>query len=439
MATLDIIRPTAEMPLMPIEMARLVGRLDRGDSMSAIFVDIMSNGMVSCIEDEKWFGEHADAMWELLHTMSRPFLRCVLTKTLGPDLYDKHIFSQKNWENVLDIDGPGAYVMFSFIRDRKGRWLCGSEIKTLVSMMTDYRAAVDVCIRRREQDAYGGSQLTGEEKRVLGKAMKIDDAERTNKHHLTLDDLDRFNPRFESRSTGSGFITQLIAMLERRCLQHLDQGVWQYQSPLMVGNAGNMKKRIVDHVPNNSLSKTPKVWGLLLSCMCVMGLPYEVQAAPLFRAWVDARQLNVAEVLGTVLAGSLISVAGLNVKQPGTRDEDARTDTYGYLNGKKHVFAAKTWFKENLELSLRESDRIRKIQGELDVRNAELEELEEEEGGLVNEEKALQKKLQDAMEKLHRATATLEREAMVDKALLAATDEKAQAAEKFLAAYDNRV
>ncbi|KAI0186364.1 hypothetical protein EV127DRAFT_514527 [Xylaria flabelliformis] len=407
MATINIIRPTAEMPVMPIEVARMVGLLDRGDSMSAIFASMMHHGILSCIEDKKWFGEHNDGI----------------------------TFGKNNWDNVFDIDGPGAYVMFSFIRDRKGKWLSGKEITKLVSFINDYREAVDVCIRRRKDDVYGGSQLTSEERRVLGLAMKIDDAERTNKHNLTLDDLDQFNPRFESKSTGSGFISQLIAMLERRCLPQLDQEVWHRQSPLMVGNAGNMKKRTADHFPNNSLSKTPKIWGLMLSCMCLMGLKYEVQAVPLFRAWIDARQVNAAEVLGTVLAGSLVSVAGMNVKQHGTRDEDARADTYGYLNSKKLVFAAKTWFKDNLELSLRETDENTKTQKQLDAVNAELEKLEEEEGRLAEEERALQEELRNAMEALRQATATLKEEIVADEKLLSATDAREEASKKFLAAH----
>ncbi|RYC57338.1 hypothetical protein CHU98_g8875 [Xylaria longipes] len=436
---IDILLPSAEMPIMPMDVSRLVGRLDRGDTMTALYTDMMTHSMVDCIGDKEWFGEHASDMLDLFHSMSRPLLRSLLTKTLGPDLYSKDIFSVDNWKNVYDIDGPGAYAMFSYVRGRKGMWLCANEIREVVSLMTDYKEAVNVCIRRREDDVYGCSQLTDEEKRVLERAMEIDDAERTNKQNLTLDNLDRFSPRFESKSTGSGFIAQLIAMLERRCLPNRDPAVWQMQSPLMVGSAGNMKGRTIDHFPDNPLSNTPKTWGLLLSCMRVMEVEYEVQAVPLFRAWTDATQVNAAEVLGTVLAGSMVSVAGMNVKQPGAQYEDANPDPYRYLNSREHVFAAKTWLRENLEYSIRSSEHNQVMQKQLDDAVAELNQLEEEEGELLNEEKELQQELDDALETLEGAMAELERGAADDARFLAATEEKAKAAERFLAVYGKDV
>ncbi|KAI0440102.1 hypothetical protein F4803DRAFT_528685 [Xylaria telfairii] len=438
MTTLNnIMQPTVEMPVMPAEIGRLVAMLDKGDSMAAIFKEMVANGMVECIEDKKWFGEYSGPMSQLFLSMSRPLLRCVLTKTLGPSLYCKDIFCKKNWDNVFDIDGPGAYAMFSFIRDRKGKWLCVKEIRELVLLVRDYEAAVDTCIRRRTDDVYGSSQLTREERRVLARAMEIDDAERTNKQRLTLDDLDRFKPRFESQSTGSGFIAQLIAMLERRCLPNVDPEVHQCQSPLMVGNAGNMKKRTVDHFPNNSLSKTPKTWGLLLSCMSVMGLRYEVQAVPLFRAWVDAKQVNAAEVLGTVLAGSLVSVSGMNVKQPGTRYEEARVDTYGYLNSQKHVWVGKPWFGENLKASILDSERNRKSQKEIDEANAELDRLEADTRRLEEEEEVLKKEVQEAEEHLKRVLAELEEDIAKREAFMAETERDARVAVEFLAACES--
>lgn len=48
------------------------------------------------------------------------------------------------------------------------------------------------------------------------------------------------------------------------------------------------------------------------------------------------RSNNLAEVLGTILAGSMISVDGCNIKQPGTRDADTVPDSE-FEVGKKYI------------------------------------------------------------------------------------------------------
>ncbi|KAI0114296.1 hypothetical protein GGR51DRAFT_503808 [Nemania sp. FL0031] len=374
----NLLRPTAESPVMPNEVSRLVAMLDKGDTIEMVFMELSKTHLFDCIEDKRWLTDYLDNMINLLHSMSRPLLRCILTGNLGPDLYDKHMFGKNNWEYVLDINGPGSYAMFSFIRDRKGKWLCVREIKALISLLGDYRDAIEACDSLRQDDVYGDSQLDDVQKKVVAKAMEIDDAERTNKQELTLKDVDQFSPRFESSSKGSCYISDMIKMLERRCLPGVDEEVWQCQSPLLVGNAGNMGKRTPDHFPNNSLSKTAKLWGLMLSCFSVMGLNYEVQAVPLFRAWEDGKQVNAAEVLGTVLAGSMVSASGLNVKQPGTRYAEARMDPFSFQNSKRHVFADKPWFRENLRASILGSKINAPVVRRLEEDKKRLAELREE-------------------------------------------------------------
>lgn len=62
------------------------------------------------------------------------------------------------------------------------------------------------------------------------------------------------------------------------------------------------------------------------------------------------RSNNLAEVLGTILAGSMISVDGCNIKQAGTRDADTVPDSE-FEVGKKYVFAGTPWLVENLKHS----------------------------------------------------------------------------------------
>ena len=61
--------------------------------------------------------------------------------------------SRKNWEhNVYDTDGPGAYVMFSYVLDCEGRWLCKKEVEDLIDMLKDYCYAIDIYERQRQSE-----------------------------------------------------------------------------------------------------------------------------------------------------------------------------------------------------------------------------------------------------------------------------------------------
>ncbi|KAI4865166.1 hypothetical protein F4820DRAFT_458345 [Hypoxylon rubiginosum] len=353
---------SAELPIMPDGVVKLVRMLDGGESLEKIGHALVESDLVAGIADNGFL--EGDELRLLLHSMSRKMLRSVLLKTLGPDLYNPDFSSKENWEHVLKGDGPGAYVVFIFIRQRQGRFLSVKEIRELIELLEQYAAAVDAYQSHKERDQYGTSQFTDEEMAAMLVAMKIDDTERTyEKNDLDNPDFEEFRPRFGSKTKEnmiqkgrnvkiSDNINDFIKMLEKRCLPNVDEEVYQMQSPMMVGNAGNIAKRVQDHMPGTSLNNTAKLWGLLLSCLSMMDLEYEVRSATLFSAWEDAEQVNHAEILGTVLAGSMLSMDGCNAKQPGTRGAEGRTEPYGYENSKDHVFAGRPWFIENLKHSL---------------------------------------------------------------------------------------
>ncbi|EMR68273.1 hypothetical protein UCREL1_4715 [Eutypa lata UCREL1] len=72
----------------------------------------------------------------------------------------------------------------------------------------------------------------------------------------------------------------------------------------------------------------------------------------LFRTWRDDAQVNQAEVLGTILAGSMINEDGLNVKEPGTRIESGAWTPNNYGDASDIVFVDTPWTRENLRHSI---------------------------------------------------------------------------------------
>ncbi|KAI2780509.1 hypothetical protein F4815DRAFT_469362 [Daldinia loculata] len=350
---------SAELPVMPDAVVELVKMLDRGETYDSIYHAMINGEMVDGIADTN-FG---DGLRIWLHSLSPKMLRSVLMKTLGPDLYDPDFATKANEEYIFKSNGPGAYVAFVYIDGRKGKFLCARELKKLIRLLRQYVRAVNAYQKVKSVDAYGGSQLTDVDKSAILEAMKIDDILRSKDwYELDNPNFEEFEPRWVSDSNEKKVLSgnvrmsdpflSIISMLEKRLLPDVDEEVHQMQSPLMVGNAGHMNRRAESHVPSPFLQdNTPKVWGLLLSCLSVMGVSPRVRYATLFRAWQDKEQVNLAEVLGTILAGSLISMDGCNVKQPGTRGADSVPGSE-FDVGKKYVFAGKPWFRENLRHSL---------------------------------------------------------------------------------------
>ncbi|RWA03103.1 hypothetical protein EKO27_g12003 [Xylaria grammica] len=162
-------------------------------------------------------------------------------------------------------------------------------------------------------------------------------------------------------STAAANIDALVDMFEGRCTvdesdpTNPDLDVYQLQSPIMVGNSSYMSQRRLDHLTDGrgSGSSTSKVYGLTMSCLRYLGIEAETTAVPLFVAWQDD-QIDPAEVLGTVLADSMLPGHGYNVKPPGTRGNRTPNPEAGREDAKEHVFCRKTFLRSNVELSLAE-------------------------------------------------------------------------------------
>ncbi|KAI1401050.1 hypothetical protein F4819DRAFT_341721 [Hypoxylon fuscum] len=106
---------SAEMLIMPEPTVKLVKMLDDGASMHEIYGKMVRSDLV---DDQARLRDQS--MRNLLYSMSRKMLRSVLMNTLGPDLWGRDLYSKANWEEVMWLEGPGAYVAFMYVRRRKG-------------------------------------------------------------------------------------------------------------------------------------------------------------------------------------------------------------------------------------------------------------------------------------------------------------------------------
>ena len=118
----------------------------------------------------------------------------------------------------------------------------------------------------------------------------------------------------------------------------------------MVGNAGRIDKRVSSHFPDRVAKNTPKTWGLVWSCLKYLGLDVRMTWAPVTIA-LEKEDINNGEILGTVLAGSMLPGRGYNVKAPGTRGVTEIQS--GHMKAAPdHVFSWGSWFVDNLRRSM---------------------------------------------------------------------------------------
>jgi hypothetical protein len=150
----------------------------------------------------------------------------------------------------------------------------------------------------------------------------------------------------------------MIEKSEERIRLDLDPtgNVRQFQSPLEVGQSTNILSRMSSHDPRSGLGTATKTWSLLLSCLKTMKVTFNVVTTPIMLIW-KSEQLNQAEILITLLGGSLVEDGGYNVKQAGTAP--LPTNRRGYMVEMREVFEKHDWLKDNLEASMKViEDRI---------------------------------------------------------------------------------
>lgn len=344
------------LPVMTDSIRDLVFMIDEGKSMDEIYNAVCESHMAQSVADPNgWIG--GQRLRVLFHTLSRELLRSLLMKTLGPDLW-KEGPENENWKRVFPSSGAGCYVCFIYIHGRRGKFLSSNEIRQVISELEIYERVVNAYQEHHEgPDALFDQSFTEEQKEEYDRAMEIDDVLRLEERwDLDNPEYNLFVPRFMGSPTRSGAkrsgnISALIDMLKRRCEYTTDPNTHHRQSPLLVGNSNNVARRVQSHLIPSSFSNSPKVWGLLLSCMKVLGFECRTGYATLFRTWKDEAQINQAEVLGTILAGSMISEDGLNVKEPGTRIDSGPWTPNNYGDARDLVCANTPWFRENLRQS----------------------------------------------------------------------------------------
>ncbi|KAI1480341.1 hypothetical protein F4774DRAFT_425116 [Daldinia eschscholtzii] len=404
--------PSAATPLVSALQAKLVRQIDQGamyDEMYATVVEMgeeLSEQNVVKVDDmiTALKNDDGNQMTLLLHTIPRPVLRSIVMRMVAYDFWER---DSDNRMLLYDREGPGAYIVTLSVLNRRGRAWSVKENKEIIKYLKLYAHAIETY--EREGDSYGDSQLVEHDRTSMQVAADIDKVyQKTDSESGGIENKSDSEssgpswwqePRFasSSKTNKSRSVRHLIQMLRKRNIANVDENEPAKQSVCMVGNSDDIEKRTQNHRLISALSNTAHCWGLLVSCLKYAGLEPEETIIPVCKAW-KVEHINMAEILVTVLAGSLISVGGLNVKQAGTKSEKNPPHARVFESGRIHVWRSKPWFHENLAHSNPSLSKLLEAEQELDEIDMDALEAKVEEVANLNDKLEKQLAELDAIE-----------------------------------------
>ncbi|KAI8963171.1 hypothetical protein F5Y11DRAFT_167601 [Daldinia sp. FL1419] len=404
-------------PCMSALQAKLVGQIDQGcryDELYATIVEmgeelgnqdvVDARGIIKVLREDE-----GNQMSLLLHSIPRPVLRSIVMRMVAHEFWERDSENRNLW---YDSEGPGAYVATLSIIGRNGCSWSINENNQIISLLQTYGEAIDVFSRYGSDDSdYSFDDMSAQERQCLQTAYDIDMAYRkrgwlsngtpgvpgapgafgmpsdsggggstsqdSNVESSAVDVPDWWaQPRFSGsgKANKSQSVNHMISMLRKRNIAGVDRNEPCRQSVCMVGNSDDIMCRTQNHRLISSLSNSAKTWGLLVSCLKYAGIEAEDTILPACKAW-KVKHINMAEILLTVLSGSLISVGGLNVKSPGTKSEKSPPSYRVFEASRTHEWKAKPWYEENMFHTIPHLRRLSDARQELEaVDHASLEE-----------------------------------------------------------------
>lgn len=120
------------------------------------------------------------------------------------------------------------------------------------------------------------------------------------------------------------------------------------QSPIEVGCSDVISTHIGAHSLKSDLTGSTKLWGFMLSCLKVLKIKIHIVTLAILKVWTP-EQINLGEILITVLTGSLVEDGGYNISQAGTKPQLMKTVSYDQEF--EEIFGSSSHVKVNLDES----------------------------------------------------------------------------------------
>ena len=303
-------------------------------------------------------------MVDLLHTIHPDVIEALIDGTLGYKFATDDTFRSKCYKED-SLAGVYAVSVVSY----SGRGMSRREWESVKEMMIRYNEGL-----HRDLTTSGSR----EEYDCAFEAARIERAYRRSEQDLIV----------IARDTKAGerlffvkseVLNAFIRNLDMRMSEELDPSGHhrQLQAPIYVGCSTNIHKRVNAHDPMaNNLTGSAALPTLLHSCLKVLDIQTRHVCVPILKIW-DKDTLDIAEVLVTYLAGSMVKDGGLNVQFPGQRaidEEEGKKLKQKLEEGEKQCFVDNQWAMDNLERTEAGLQRRKKVRDLFAQDNDKLEE-----------------------------------------------------------------
>jgi hypothetical protein len=290
----------------------------------------------------------------LLHSIPRAVLASILMGTVAYDQTNKDLVQ-------YDADGSGVYVVGISLSAHNGAFLTGNEMASFVNDLERYITEAEVC-------------LGVDDDPIPPRSRFIIDAD--NQYGIYAEAV----PRFIRGARSLNSMRQFLASMKRRrdAMQKADASGTRrsHQSPLYVGCAVNMKRRLMAYGSKQYKSTFEAVnnpFGLTMSLLHMAGLAPKEQFVSVIRTWQPG-QLGAAEGLVAALAGSYIEQQGFNVQVCGQHRQEQGVSSDA--DATTYVLLTSPHLTENVEASARAVATLQGMAQTVDDTDAQLAQLD---------------------------------------------------------------
>lgn len=357
------LQPTDQVPLIDQSMERLIRVLKEGTlgDLALELFEVARERIAMSVEKrlaisettsmDKIFSRGPTGTFiDLLHSMTKATIEALIMGTVA--YQGHHDLVDEPREKPLEFyegHGPGAYSASLFVEGRHG-WMTKEELGDVIDIMDKYiQAKAD-----EENISDGAAQKSASQLRSIQLARLVDGyyvpAAQRNARFVYLTQRRRL-----------GKAKMLLAMLKRFHACAPDEG-YMIQAPQYVGcTSSYMSERWKAHDPAyNQYGGANFGFWLTASCMRAAGIQPCMRASPLIRLW-DEGQADAAEILATMLAGSMMTERGYNSHPPGTLGEGAAVSIDWKVH-QERVFLKHSWYTDSKE-SITATEERRRLVG----------------------------------------------------------------------------
>ena len=242
--------------------------------------------------------------------------------------------NQQSFKKLLPPTGnyAGIYANVISFEKREGRFLSSNEVEVYASLVETYCQKTPKC------------------------KVSISIDKKTAKHTWNLQDTiggDRYWIKANGKTWPIGFVQKL----RDRVLvggRLLEKAQYPKQSPLEVGCAINLQDRMKDHDIEGDMKGSTPAWMVGVNVLKSMDVRPIRLAFPIVYIMDYDREMQLAEILITIISGSMCDKGGYNSHPAGTTSIPKSAVDYAYLQEKLYIHHSTPYYSKAVEATFQD-------------------------------------------------------------------------------------